>query len=115
MTSLQKLLPVSELTIKRSEITSRNYEYIKSDFSELSDAIEIEVTFASPFPTMSAHNPILYVGDIPVAESVLRSSHTVSFFIVSPGEIEPGALIYLGNIGDPNDLLSTGYRFKVPD
>jgi len=112
-----KLPKVVDLQISRVPFQPPEHRHFESYLAKYTEAIEFLVKTDEPFRSV-AIPPALYVGDAAISESsaVDEKENVYRFLAFEPSELEEGAPISLGWLGQPaEERVETGFKYEPPD
>ncbi len=112
-----KLPKIVDLQISLIQFQAPERRHFESYLAKYNKAIEFLVKTDGPFRSV-ALPPALYVGDAVVSESgaVNEKENLYRFLAFEPSELEEGAPITLGWLGQPAEQREeTEFRYELPD
>jgi hypothetical protein len=109
-----KLPQIENIEIKLIPYEAPKLRYFKSSFSKYSQAIEFLITTDAPIP-VRALSPVLYIGEIPLAEGETIKENSYRFLAFEINELKDNTPIYFGWQGDRKEQLrKTKFVYKRP-
>lgn len=108
-----ELPKIKDIRIRRVRYEANNYKYIKSDYADHEEAIELMVEYEGDFQVSRAVGPILYIGDVPVGEVELLDKKRARFLAFRTKQLKKGAPISIGWPGEEKRRKKTGFQFKM--
>jgi hypothetical protein len=108
-----ELPKIKDIRIRRVRYQAKKYKYIKSDYTDHDEAIELMVEYEGDFQVSRAVGPILYIGDIPVGEVEFVDKKHARFLAFRPKQFQKDAPISIGWPGELKRRKKTGFQFKM--